>query len=516
MKIMKKALLWVFLVTFCFLYTWTYSYYTKDEIRIYYNKFYSKILEKYSSQEEVLKVLNNLELKLDNYIKSTKNENNLFLLNSLKEFNKDSIEKNKVWEFLINTENDNIWINILEKDFIDTNIYLDESYTYKELENKFYNFYDLDNPVTLIDWIYYSYKFSKYLYFENNVFSLYWKDLQNNKIDNKTTLLIKDSWKYYFSNYYEKVRLTNEEVIKWIANKEEFLKYLLDDNRFYVNNYDKELLEIKKLTQDLIKWKNKDEEKIYVIYKWIVDNIDYYSNYSDWNKYIFSGIYTFKNKTWVCDWYTKIFLYMLSFAWINDVEVVRWFAFDNKDFPEYWHAWVRVWNDYYDPTFDDPIIISWEKIEEEFLYYKLPKELLYVNRFEDKDKNRISEFNGLGLEERKQIVLKNMYELYDKYSEYIVMKNIGKRKDLWLKYYENLTLEKLKKSVWFYEVNNFTFYDKDWYSKRIASLKYYSTDDETLNLLLNDRKIDFKNLTLLKWTDSKWTEYRLAYDISFR
>jgi transglutaminase/protease-like cytokinesis protein 3 len=46
---------------------------------------------------------------------------------------------------------------------------------------------------------------------------------------------------------------------------------------------------------------------------------------------------------------------MLAFAGIEDIEHIRGYVIDAVDFPQIGHAWVRIGNRYYDPTFDDPI-----------------------------------------------------------------------------------------------------------------------------------------------------------------
>jgi hypothetical protein len=88
---------------------------------------------------------------------------------------------------------------------------------------------------------------------------------------------------------------------------------------------------------------------------------------------------------------------------------------------------VRIGNDYYDPTFDDPIGGK-DFDKKDFLYFKLPRELIYTNRFDGLDIPKNLE--SLSLEERKQLVLDNMYALYEKYSSYALMKKIKNRMDL--------------------------------------------------------------------------------------
>ena len=497
---MFRRFLVLFIIFFSF-FTSTFAY-TNDEIKIYYQNFYNLVDKKFSTENEKINVLKKLENKLSILLFKTKNSNNVKILTELKRLNSLKI-------ISFNSENTT---NIEKNDEkIVENLVSTKKYTYNDLEKIFTNVYDVKSPFFIENWEYFSYRFNKYLVFDW-VDSLYWRDLIYNKINNKTTLFIKDGWKYYFSNDFSKVRIIWEDLIKNISNKDEVLKYLLDDTKYSAINYDEYFKQINVITNELIKWKNTDDEKILAIYKWVIDNVNYYTNYKDWNTRIFSWIFTFTDGEWVCDWYTKLFLYMLSLAWISDVEVIRWFAYDNTDFPDFWHAWVRIWEYYYDPTFDDPL---WsDNSKREYLYYKLPKELLYVNRFEWI--KIIDNLDKVSLEDRKKLVLKNMYALYEKYKDYTLMKNIKNRIYLWLSYDESLTLDKLKDKMWYYKVVNFTLYDTNWYSKDISSLKYYKITQDVLDVLLLDKNIDVSKMYLLEWSDSNWTEYRLAYDLEFR
>lgn len=489
--------LWIFNTT-----NWAY---TESELRLYYDKFYSKVEQKYSDKDKVLNILNNFWKKIDSYLSKTKNKNNIKILSTFSSLNSAKIN-------YLNKPNlgnaSIIEINNEQKKVIDQNKY----YSYDELKDFFENYLDLEKPILYQNWDYFWFKYSKFFYFEWDD-KLSYRDLVNNKVDLNKSLLVKDWNKYYFVNDFKKLRITSEKTIWVISNKDEFLKYLFDDNRYFEWNYDESLLKIKSITQELIKWKTTDEDKISSIYKRIIDNTSYYTEYNDWNNYIFSWIYTFENKTWVCDWYTKIFLYMLSFAWIKDVEVLRWYAYDSADFPSFWHAWVRIWDYYYDPTFDDPVSV-WDYKKDYFSYYKLPRELIYINRFDWI--KIIDNLDKLSLKERQNIVMKNMYNIYEKYKDYELMKTIKNRIYLWIAYNEDISLEKLKNLMWFYEVSDFTIYDDKWYSRKISSLKYYNADNETLKLLLNDRNTDFSKMYLLKWTDSNGISYKLAYDLVFR
>jgi hypothetical protein len=207
---------------------------------------------------------------------------------------------------------------------------------------------------------------------------------------------------------------------------------------------------------------------------------------------------------------------MLSFAWISDVDVKRWFAFDSVDFPNFWHAWVRIGDYYYDPTFDDPV---WDMVNNSrgFLYYKLPYDLMYVNRFDWLDIPK--EYIWLDLKTRKKIVLKNMYDIYEKYKDYPLMAKVKNRIELWLKYDDDLTIDILKEKLPFYEVNNYVFYDKNWNKRIIISLNYVVLDQNNIDAIIDnilDSNFNLKDSKIFKWYDKSWnSEYRLAYNLKY-
>jgi hypothetical protein len=56
--------------------------------------------------------------------------------------------------------------------------------------------------------------------------------------------------------------------------------------------------------------------------------------------------------------------------------------------------------------------------------------------------------------------MKNMYILYDKYKDYPIMATIKNRIYLDLDYDEDITLEKVKNAIGYYDVNDFVLYDE--------------------------------------------------------
>lgn len=565
---LKKSLIFIFL--FLSFFNVSYSY-NKAELNLAYSKFYSKLERNLKDEAKIISSLEKFDEKISNLLTKTKSSFQIQVFKDLSSINKsklaslrikkiqknieenivnntsfvselvnywyksiilnDSLEYKDNWtyrfvfkkyyevskdnyEYFIKNKLNNWYVVRYKWSFLVTNDYkIEKKYTYDELYALFNNKVDYKDSYILINWEYYTYKYNYYIFFDQPDWLYLW-DLEWNKISLEKTLLVKNiDWKYFFSNDYKKIRLVSEKVVKDITNKKEFFYNILDDNRTFENNYDDILLDIKKVTLNLTLDKKTQEEKIQTIYKWVVDNITYYKNYNDWNKQVFSWILTYKNKTWVCDWYTKIFSYMLSFAQIEDVEIKRWFAFDSVDFPNFWHAWVRIGNYYYDPTFDDPVWNTWGE-KNEFMYYKLPYDLMYVNRF---DWTQIpKEYSWLDLSSRKKIALKNMYIIYENYKNYALMSKVKNRIELWLKYDDELTLDTLKEKLPFYEVNNYIFYDKNWNKYMIAWLNYFVLDKTNLDSILFDSNINLKDSKMFKWYDKNWNlEYRLAYNLKY-
>lgn len=552
--------------------TYKVFWYNKTELNLSYDKFYLNLENKIKDPTKIITNLENLDIKIQKALLKTKSKTQINIFNDLISINKSKITLLKINRIKKNLEENIIsntafiselinagYKNIILNDFLEytdnswtyklvfkkyydiskdnyeyfiknklsdayvirykwkflvTNDYkIEKRYTYTELYALFNNKVDYSDSYILINWEYYTYKYNYYLSFDKPE-GLYLSDLVWNKISLEKSLLIKNiDWKYFFSNDYKKIRLGSEKVVENVTNKKEFLYNILDDNRNFENNYDNVLLDMRDVTLELIKNKNTEEEKIQTIYKRVIDNITYYKDYNDGNKQVFSWILTYKNKTWVCDWYTKIFSYMLSIAWISDVEVKRWFAFDSLDFPNFWHAWVRIGNYYYDPTFDDPIWNSKEN-SEELLYYKIPYDLMYVNRFDGMDIPK--EYQWLDLNSRKKISLKNMYSVYDRYKSYSVMSKIKNRIELGLTYEDDITLEKLKEKVSFYEVKNYIFYDNNGSKNMIAGLNYYVLNDKNLDSVLFNTNVDLNNSKMFKWYDKDWNvEHRLAYNLKY-
>jgi hypothetical protein len=207
--------------------------------------------------------------------------------------------------------------------------------------------------------------------------------------------------------------------------------------------------------------------------------------------------------------------YMLMFAWIEDIELIRWFVINAPDFPKVWHAWLKIWDFYYDPTFDDPIGNTSPKKYDQYVYFKLPWDLFYTNRYDFK--NLPEETKTKTPDELTTIVNKNLYNLISKYKDswYNIMKYSLLLSKNWLSYSDKIDISSLKKMLITYDINwsDMTF-TKAWKKTYIKKLKYYKLEDNTIDDLLKNINYDLSNKNIFKWIFSDWTyEYRLVYEL---
>ncbi len=364
---------------------------------------------------------------------------------------------------------------------------------------------------------YYLYRFSNYSHI-SDVYWFYISELNKVGIDiSKTLLYIDIKNKFNFVSSYKKIKLIQKEFLSDIENKGLFLKILSDDYRFLNKNYIKELTDIKAFSKKLTNWLS-NEKKVEKIYDWILNNIEYSNNFKLTDYEIFSGIETYKNKSWVCEWYIKLMTYMLLYAWINNIEDIRGYVIDASDFPEIWHAWLKIADRYYDPTFDDPIWNSIAKNKEEYKYFWLPKDLFYTNRY---DYWKLPEYiKKLSLEDRKQIILNNLFKLVNKYKnqDYLILRPIKFRLkyNFWTKL--KLSINDFSKILNTYVVKNYNFYDNNWKKRHIEQITYYPVNDNNIEQVIENNfnyKID--NLLLLKWDlwNGKY-EYRIPKNIKIK
>jgi len=450
-----------------------------------------KQIKKYKTQL-IFKKLKNKELQKDDSNLESQNNNS----------SRDS-EINLEWQ------EKNIYEEKYKKE-LEQNKKIIDGYNYtKYFKNKIYS----NDLIFLDNWVWYAYFYKNYTYFPDDS-TVNLRDLNYNNIDTEKSVIFVVNGKIWIIQNPIKKRLIKDDVIKDLENKYYFLKILKDDIKKTTNkNYDNDFLKLKKISKN-ITYNLSIENKIRNIYNYVLKSLEYSKNidFSDYK--IFSWIEAFKNKNWVCSAYSKLMIYMLLFNNINDIKYLKWYVLDAQDFPEVWHAWLRIWNKYYDPTFDDPSWAEDDKKFEEYKYFWLPKDLFYTNRY---DENKLPEYlKNLSLKERKKIILKRLYDIYPKYKDqnYNLLKNIDFRIKHNISYDEEITLENFSKILPKKVVSNFSFYD-DWVKKYILKMKYFPIDTNTdFDALLEQLNYNLDWYYFFEWYDKNWNKsYKLAYDV---
>lgn len=220
-------------------------------------------------------------------------------------------------------------------------------------------FFDVKNSY------YYSYTLSEFKYHEIKNEWAYIRQLANigNLSDN---ILIQQNGKYLLITWYTEAKLFNSSLLSNNENPLLILTSIWKDNYFSKSDNTEDIINrIKNKTNEITKNSNNNAEKISAIHSRITWNIaydNYTTKYLDWkfseavylstvNKSVFSWLATFENKSWVCDWYSKLMQYMLSFAGITNATIESWKA-DIGKWKTVPHAWIKIDNLYYDPTWD--------------------------------------------------------------------------------------------------------------------------------------------------------------------
>lgn len=569
LNILKTIILLIFLVT-----PFSVSAIFEQEIDSKYYSFYNKIEVKYENNKDILTFL----YKIDKAILKIKNNTSLSFykikdIERLEYLNTNKINRlesfNKVENWIINSKD--VFLNTLKSNwfkYIPVNTDNFEFIYNNKINKVFFKkyhiinkdnyqyFIDNFNDWLIINWdnnIFYflsdyslevKIEFSDsinnwFIYAEWKKYPMYIEDRVYKKVNYSTFYDLKDEkygfYKSDFSKMWEKLVIYNKDnkywiisnfetsdvlntsFIKDIKNKEWFLNLLIDDEK-YIDISDKNILlyKLKLKTVSLIKWKT-DDEKIKIIYNYILNELEYFEgNYTN-NKEVFSWLLSYKNWYSVCDWYVKLFWYMLYFSWIENFEIKKWFVINSSDFPEIWHAWLEIkWN-YFDPTFDDPIWINVNKIFTEYKYFNLPYDLMYSSRF---DWFNIPEkYLWKSEDYLSKIVNSNYVNLLDKYSSYKILEYFNVIKKLKLNV-DNISIEDLLENNQNYTVSEKTYsYIWDsWESIVIKWFNYYTfTTNNELNNLIKQLWLTFLNMKIFKWVTISWNiEYRLWYNIKYK
>jgi len=391
---------------------------------------------------------------------------------------------------------------------------------YSELQWKFWIFLTENHRISQRNGSIYAYNFLNFRYFQD-VYWVYESDLETSWFDYDTTLLYKraDGW-YNFVTDYSEYEIASSNILFWVPEKHLFLEYLREDVQFETSDINAHLANMKSVAKSLTQWKTR-EQAISSIYSWVLDNVEYSKVIDLEDQKIFSGLETFKNNEGVCTWYTKLSSYLFYFAWYHDVEVIKGHVIDAQDFPQIWHAWLKIWDLYYDPTFDDPIWAELTKQADQYKYFWLPKDIFYANRYEYGD---LPEFlNTASDSEIREHIFAKLSKLIPKYrnslSDYPVFWPVVFRQTYNLSPQTQITPTILAAKIWTFTVenNSFRYTDNSGAQKQIIGFRYYPLTNENTSSVLDFLSYDINNLTLFNWQKESWEyEWRLAYELETR
>ncbi len=394
---------------------------------------------------------------------------------------------------------------------------LEEKIAFSELQDVFDAFITDTTNYTQEGQDFYGYVFQKFKIIQDT----YWvflSDLERLGISIQNHVLSRsDDGEYRFVVDFTKKKLIDEDILDGVVDKQSFLLHILDDKIDLSRDTDRDFQKLKNTTRLLTAGKN-SEEKIASVYDWVLNNVEYTREIDLEDSKIFSGIDTFVNNDGVCTGYTKLTSYMMMFAGVRDTEVIRGSVIDARDFPEIGHAWMRIGDRYYDPTFDDPVWATQNKTADQYRYYNLPRDLLYTNRFDYEDTPE--SYKTLSLQARNDIVAREIYTASSRYSPdsgYLLLQPAHFRKQHNISIDTQITPQVLAESIPVYRVdgNSFSFNDNGT-QRQIRSLKFFSLNADNTESILNQLQYDFTDHYLFDWELPNGTrEYRLWYDVVF-
>lgn len=372
----------------------------------------------------------------------------------------------------------------------------------------------------LKQWKYYTYIFSQFKYYQDD-YGAYESQLKTSDFSNNGTILYKDeNGRYNFITDYSERFIINETELFWMAGKHHLLDYLADDMKYNSLNIESTLHEMKQISSHFMDTSNSQEEYIEKSYSWILENISYTENIDLEDQEIFSAIEAFNQGNGVCTAYAKLMNYFLFFGGISNAEMIRWNVIDAADFPQIGHAWVKVGEDYYDPTFDDPLGSTIMKQRDEYKYFALPRDIFYANRYEYDDLPVWLKLASS--QEIQEHIYDRLVRLIPKYestlSDYQVFGPVIFRETYDLTIKTQITPELLSKQIWSYSVldNSFIFTQGN-EVQQIMEFRYYVLTSKNTEIVLSQLNYDIKDLYLFDWETESWArEWRLAYEITLQ
>lgn len=469
----------------------SYSDINDKTIKVY-EWFYNKIKNKYKN-DDWLTYIKSLKVAFNNIkSKKTLNKESYKLITDLQKLNEEKIFNLELEKYKKLNE-----VKIKNQELL--NIYKNKSYNNELIFNE--------------NWVWYAYYYKESYSFKNWA-NISINDLKHNWLYDENILVMYNWENIHFIKEYQKKKLITNDIIYWFPNKYELLKTIKNNKYFLSKDYDNDYIYLKNKSIEISNWLYEKEDIISEVYNYILENIEYTKNFSLEDYEIFSWIETFTNNSWVCEWYVELMNLML---WFNQIDssILNWDVIDAPDFPKIWHAWVKIDDYYYDPTFDDPIWLSYTKTKEEYNYYKLPEDLFYTNRYNYKQTPE--ELKNTSLAYRKDLIKKNLANLTNKYKSdnYNLLKEFYFKQKAWLSLTKQITIEDLKNIYSIYDMNEFKI-NIDWKDKYIKNINYIILKNDIVENVLYNNNYDLSNMKIIRWEDSKqWEIIILATEISY-
>lgn len=212
--------------------------------------------------------------------------------------------------------------------------------------------------------------------------------------------------------------------------------------------------------------------------------------------------------------------YLLLYHNFYDLEAIEGYVIDAQDFPQIGHAWVRIGERYFDPTFDDPIGIKETRVFENYRYFALPKDIFYANRFHYEDLPE--SFKTASKMQISQYIFNILSNLVDTYGaeaqNYHVFAPVLFRNTYNISANTPLTPELLASKIGSFQVAKDSFtYTKDGKNILISGLKYYTLTSENTQSILENLNYDIADIPLFDWELADGSrEWRLAYELTTR
>lgn len=378
------------------------------------------------------------------------------------------------------------------------------------------------------NWVWYWIYNTHYQKFQS-IDKVNYNNLKANNLLNKNYLITYSQKEnnIFIINDYILVKLVRDELIYWFPDKLELLKSLKINKQVYlsidktwsnINDDDNIIQHIKNTAEELTKNIYNKEEKIEKIYAYVVDSISYdHDAIEVLNPKAQSWIDTYVRKTWVCEWFVELFQLLL---WFNNIEStwIIWYSFTDPNYPEIMHMWLRIWDYYYDPTFDDAVVWTNKASKSIYEFYKLPKDIIYADRYDLKDEQKYKDLETKSLEDRENIKNNNLNSLYQKYknSWYNIFNLMQKKDELWLSTSKNISLNDLQKILITYKFksqneNQVIVTLADWKQKYLKYYEYYTIDNNTIEYILYSTDINLDDYVIIEYTDNIWkTEHYLS------